>query len=318
MGNTESIATHDLPVDLRERRALLASVLGIVRFMEGLQGGLEAIQLLGEEGREVPRFARQFLGGMDKHLKQADSKKLQGYLVSLERLVQQDLTRILKIAGADRRVGRRPDDPDPNEPPPGECQLVDDFRRRTQTVISLRVLLRKRGEPVGAVILPVPEKLLNETLAKLDRERCAHAERALGEAMMLIKDIDVRLQSRKLSEGMREQLSRMRSELQLNVEHLKAGKPVSELPVPIETPEAEDVEWLADRKGFLAGEAEGQEENDAEAGCENSEQSPEESAAEGAAAGQAEVRTAKKRGVLARAWKYVTTSTDVGWKDTER
>ncbi len=301
---------------LRERRELLISVLGIVRFMEGLQDSLEAVQLLGEHSKGVPRFARLFFGGLENRLAEADSVKLRGYLTALERLVKQDLTRILRVAEADRRAAGRAGDPAPEEPPPEECKLVDDFRRRALTVVSLRILLRKRGESVGAVTLPVPQKLLDETLAQLDQERCAHTERALGEALMLIKDIDVQLQNKKLAESMRKYLEEMRVGLQQNVDHLKAGKPVSELPVPMESSEAGDIDWLAGQKKPLEEEPQEQSQPEEPETTEEIRKQDAEEESDRVRVPQEEVPV-KKRSVLARAWTYMTTGPKVGWKDTE-
>lgn len=294
------------PVDIiRRRRDLLASVLGILRFMEGLQESLEAVQLLGEKVRGVPAFAQRFLGGLDARLVETDTGKLRGYLDALERLVKQDLTRVLKIAGAERRTAGRAGDPAPGEPPPDEYQLVDDFRRRTLTVVSLRILLRKRGESVGVVALPVPQELLAETLAKLQQERCAYSERALGEALMLMKDIDLQLQKKTLGDAMRNHLVQMRNGLQQNIDHLKAGKPVSDLPVPMESSEAQEIDWLAGKRkqpAEVVVEAPGAEEQ------------TEESVPADSAGGS--LPSPGKRGFLARLMRYVTTGPEVGWKDT--
>lgn len=305
--------------DIRERKALLASLLGILRFMEGLQGGLEAMQAISDPAQKFPKSLLQFVGGLDARLTSQESPKLKDYLASIERLLKQDMTQVLQIAGADRRVSPRPEDRPPEEMTPEEARLVDDFRRRALTVIALRILLKKRGEPVSAALLPVPVDMIEETLQKLEQSRCEHTERALGESIVLKRDVEVQLQNQRIPDPVRQHLEEMRDGLRQNISHLRAGKPVSELPMPMESSQAEDVPWLTSGGAGEMEKAPEVQAPAAEAAAEAEPTKPDQpaSAPEQAAADAQLPGKEKKRGVLARAWTYVTTGPEVGWDKTE-
>lgn len=304
----DSSSDHDAH-RLEYQRDLLASVLDIVHFMEELQQSLVAVRVLGDTSRLVPAFVSRTYDHLDSHLKSADNTRLHGYQENLEALIRQDLTRVLRIAGADRRAGSRTGEPPAARPPDADRRLVEEFRRRALTLVALRILMRKRGQPVVAVSLPVPERLLEETLQRVEHDCCVHRKRALDEAMVLADEVRVQLRKPALGDAMRRMLAGLQEGLQMNIEHLQSGKPVSDLPVRMESAELHDVAWRGSKPGG------GGRTFDTQAVLEDAKQAP--AAADSFSQPATLAADAVPgRGVLARIWIYVTTPPDVNWKRT--
>ncbi len=288
--------------DVRDRKVLLSSILAIVRFMEGLQEGLEAVKVLGEDPDNLPRSATQFLDGLDHRLVNESTSKLRVYLVKIENLVAQDLQGMLKLATEEVSAAVAGATKIPPKQAADVSELVDEFRRRAQTLVSLRILLRKRGESIGAAVIPAQEGELTAALEKLDDKKCEQAERALKEATALKVDTVKQLANPSLSDSMREHLQQMVDSLNQNIEHLRAGKPVRDLPVPMESSEAEDLGWLSpsvrvdhDLPMDPPPEAEG------EPGESTASENPDQE------------RSDQPHGFLRTLWIYCTTGPEIGW-----
>lgn len=295
------------------RKAVLHGVIGIVRYMERLHDSLEAVLVLGESPDNVPGNVYFFLETMDEHLKAQASPKLRVYLERLESLIKTDVGQIADLADADP-----PANPEAGGvgPDPDFVELVDTFRRRAQTTVSLRVLLRKRGEPVGVVVLPVQEDALRKSLESLDKRKGAEEEKVLGQTRILLAEVNEMLEHTPEG-GAQRSLLEMRRELEADLEHLEAGKSVADLPYPVDNTEAADLDWLAPpvkvHQELAEDEPEpGEEPEDADAG---------EVTADAEAEPQPEPQSVeeepgKVRGFFSRLWIYLTTGPEVTWEMT--
>ncbi len=295
------------------RKAVLHGIIGIVRYMERLHDSLEAVLVLGESADNVPANVYFFLESMDEHLKAQTSPKLRVYLERLETLIKNDLGRIVELSEADPR-------PNPGGsaagPDPDLFEVVDTFRRRAQTTVSLRVLLRKRGEPVGVVVLPVQEDVLRKSLDSLDKRKGAEEEKVLAQTRVLLAEVNEILAHTPPEGGAQRSLLEMRRELEADLAHLEAGKSVADLPYPVDNTEATDLDWLAPpvkvNQELAEDEPEPEDDPEEETGAE-SEATDEAEAEPQPEVASAEEDPARVRGFFARLWIYLTTGPEVTW-----
>ncbi len=314
--------------DVKARKALLHGLISVVRYMERIHEGLEAVLVLGEGSQLVPDSAREFLNSLDARMRMQPTAKVREYQDTLDNLVRRELEDILRLASGPAPLQAEADtaaiDADVSS-------RVQQFRRRAQTLISLRILLRKRGQEVPVSVLPVAVGDLRKALVELETRKKAEEAKVLEQAVELKRDVDQLVASGAGGETARAYLLTMQKELGQNIDHLKAGGPVSDLPFPMEAVEAVELDWLAPGEHAAEESESGSEpepdpeiepepEDDGEP-LEIPEDSADESVAEEAGGPplvsppeQAEDPALEERGFWGQLYTYLTTGPEVTWK----
>ncbi len=295
--------------NLANSKALLASAIDIVRYLERIQRSLETVAVLGADAEKIPAEAKRFLINLGSKITELPAPKLQAYLVKIDELIRADMERIVAIADGAASPDLLEDSSalfglDEN----AVKKLINEFERRTKTSISMRVLMLRRGLQVGVLSIPIAEELLQERIEKLDEREQEYKGVVQREIVAMQQDIDLILSSHNCGEAMEKQLLGVRDELEQNLAHLRAGKSIDELPFPFEVAEVADTNAWAKPPPKPEPKPEPEPDTLPEAAKEV----PEPPAVENTP--EAPVL----RGFFCTLWVYFTTPNDITWEMAKR
>ena len=114
-------------------------------------------------------------------------------------------------------------------------ESVNDFKKKSQTSITLRIALKTRNALVNSFKLPVPESFIKNQIFSLDaKERKCKA--AIKKDMgSLQKDVNNLMAQDDCPDHIKEILIEIKNELKVNSEHFNSGKPLDEMPIIYES-----------------------------------------------------------------------------------
>ncbi len=297
-------AGTDLQSDLNslaQSKALLASAIDIVRYLERIQLSLETVAVMGADAHKIPAEAKRFFLNLGNKITQLPAHQLRAYLGKLDELICTDLDRIVSIAdgavtpdlledanalfGLDETAVKK---------------LINEFERRTRTSVSMRVLMIRRGLKVDVLVIPIAEEVLQGRIEQLDEKEKECTGHIQKEIVAMKQDVELILEHHPCSDTLKKQLEAVRDELQQNLEHIRAGKSIDELPFPIEVAEGTDTNvWQTPPEP----ESKAEEPEPAE---------PARPVADDATTANAQETS--PRGFFGTLWVYLTTPNHVNWK----
>ena len=227
---------------LRSKKETLQNVIKIARALARLHQGLQAVLLLGRASSKVPKHAVRFYDALSEDVKHLPVNVLQQDLKAVDRLVRQDFDSILAIADANEThftMGT------PQAAAESQSQdearvhkMLDEFRRRAQTAVCLRVILRERGIATAPLALPVPEPVLQKQIEVLEKKETHYKVKIRTDILAMKADIEALLKNTTFPDAIKQELKQTQLGLQLDLEHIDAGKDLDDLPFPIEAVES--------------------------------------------------------------------------------
>ena len=157
--------------------------------------------------------------------------KIKEYLANLERIIKNQLGRILQFSGVDFSSDEAVETlyltSDESEQSP--LQLLEDFRRTAQTAVSLRVLLRKRGVATPGSALPVQKQIIHQQLEQLDAQEKQQRGKIKLKIVEMKDDISHMINNPAYPEGMKKILREVQANLTKDLQSLERGAPLSTL-----------------------------------------------------------------------------------------
>ena len=234
---------------LRSKKETLQNVIKIARALTRLHQGLQAVLLLGRASSKVPKHAVRFYDALSEDVKHLPVNILQQDLKAVDRLVRQDFDNILAIANAgDAHFPV-------NTAPTGVAEfgqddarvhkMLDEFRRRAQTAVCLRVILRERGIATTPLALPVPEQILQKQIDVLEKKETHYKAKIRSDVTAMKSDVEALLQNAAFPDAIKQELLQTKLGLQQDLEHIDAGKDLDDLPFPIESVESAETSYAS-------------------------------------------------------------------------
>lgn len=226
---------------LRSKKETLQNVVKIAQAVNRLQKGLQAALLMGGPISRTSRHAIKFFADFQAEVNHQPSNILQQDLQELDRLVRADFGRILAIAHASEKyLPLTPTAPDSASDPESAAinKLLDEFRRRAQTAICLRIILRERGIASQPLELPVPEEVIQKQITVLEEKEKRFKEKIRTDVVAMQRDVDAMLSNASFPDAIKRELADTRLGLQRDLEHIDAGKDLDDLPFPVEAIES--------------------------------------------------------------------------------
>lgn len=223
-----------------ELRALAGKKVGLVqlirvaRAIERLQKGLEAVFLMGKPTAGISKHAIRFYEQLSDHIRSAPTDKILGDIDTLDQSIAANIDAILDIAARstasleEQRAAYPPQDDQQNL-----AKMLDDFRRRAQTAVSLRVVLKERGIPVPPLNLAALEQLIQVNLNRLDSQEKEYKTRIETHIVEMQGDIALILENPQHPEGIRAELKTIQQGLVADLRHLYSGRSLDQLPFSI-------------------------------------------------------------------------------------
>ena len=216
---------------IEEKRRVLEQIVEIAQAIEHMQDSLDSVLILGVSSKEMPEGALDLYSALSENLRNLPVKKIKEYLVNLERIIKNQLEKILHFAGIDFASDEAIETlylaSDGSEQSP--LQLLEEFKRTAQTAVSLRVLLRKRGVATPGSGLPVPAETIHRQIESLDVQEQQQRGRIKHKIVEMQDDIGRMIDNPGYPEGMKQLLQEVRANLNKDLQNIDKGAPLSAL-----------------------------------------------------------------------------------------
>jgi hypothetical protein len=216
---------------IQQKRRVLQQIVEIAQAIEHMQESLDSVLILGVASKDLPEGALDLYSSLSENLRNLPVNKVKEYLLNLERIIKTQLEKILQFSGIDFASDEAIEvlylSSDETEQNP--LQLLEEFKRTAQTAVSLRVLLRKRGVPTPGAPLPVPAEVIHQQLQQLDVQEQQQRGRIEHKILEMQEDLGRMLDNPAYPEAMKQLLREVRNNLDLDLQNLTKGAPLSAL-----------------------------------------------------------------------------------------
>lgn len=238
-GDITSISpTTELEIINRKRTAL-QNLVKITTTLNRLQQGLQAVVLLGKTVADIPRAIIEKFTSLKEKLDGQPTDKLQNTLYSTDIRIQSDIRQVLDISrksndALSRQLGSEGDKllDSINQ---NFFKFVDDFRKKGQTSVALRITLRARNVALKSIKLPVPEAIIENQLMVLEQREIECRKKINSDIEVLNTDIASLMSREDCPDDLKQKLGLIARNLQLNKEHIAAGKQIEDMPIIYES-----------------------------------------------------------------------------------
>jgi len=112
---------------------------------------------------------------------------------------------------------------------------VADFKKKSQTSITLRVALATRKVILSTFKLQVPESFIKKQILSLNSQEQECLKIIKNDMSSLQQDVDALMTREDCPELIKSQLVEISSELQANAEHINSGKDIVNMPMVFES-----------------------------------------------------------------------------------
>jgi len=295
-GIKKNSPTSELEI-INEKRAALQQLVKLTCTLNRLHQGLQAVILMGKSASQIPAKIIQKFKSLSDSLKDKPTKTLNNTLSSTDQKIQRDIKHVLEIsqksdALLEKELGGQ------NKKlidtlKEDYHEYVNDFKKKSQTSITLRIALKSRKAPTQAFKLPVPESFIEQQIVSLNQreEKCRKVIKSNITSLQL--DINELMNRDDCSEEVKEALTVVSSDLKQNAEYFNSGKNIEDMPMVYESIELSAVPQAVEEI------------------TEQNQATKEETEPE-------QTETSKiKRGFFSKLWKWLTTSKEKKWKDID-
>lgn len=234
----EQGATGSLTDEIRVLKCHRQSLAQVIKFtlsVSRLQKSLESVLLLKRPAADIPRDLLKVLGNISDGVANLPSTELEKRLARIEETMQADMDNILGLTNQPGDMDGQSGNEHSNHVSPEMYQkLVNDFRRRANTAIVLKLHLRSRGIAVEESILPVEPETLVSQATKLAVEEKKCRERAAEELKIMDKQMEAIAFNDDLPTEMQICALELRGQIEKNINHLTMGRDIEKMPFAID------------------------------------------------------------------------------------
>lgn len=283
---------------ITEQRAALEKVVKISLAITRLQSGLESMLILGQDTSAISNEHLETFHIISNSIKHLPSDKLRQAIKHLDSYINTALMDVMALVEQGEQILQADNiNAEHLQELHNDIHVrLNTFRRKSQTAVVVRLLLRKRGFNSPAFKLPIPEDLITSKIVELEGKEINCRQRIGNEIDIMERYVDNILASEELPESLREEMLEVKNSLQENRQHLLAGKPIEELPIVFEIVE------MGESKVYDLGSDSIEDETTAEETPGTPEQSTQR----------------VKQNILVRTWKWISSPMDVHWKDIDK
>jgi hypothetical protein len=300
-GINKNSPTSELEI-IKEKRAALQQLVKLTCTLNRLHQGLQAVILMGKSASQIPARIIQKFKSLSDSLKGRPTETLKNTLLSTDQKIQRDIKHVLEISQKSDELlekqlgghGKKLIDTLKED----YHEYVNDFKKKSQTSITLRITLKSRKTRIQAFNLPVPESFIEQQIVTLNHREETCRKTIKNDMTTLQSDIQSLMERDDCSEEIKNILTEIDSDLKNNATHFNSNKNIEDMPMIYESIELSGAQQVID-------EVQDEQEQPAETMEDNSE--PE----------QATKITKKKRGFLNKLGIWLTTSKGKKWEDID-
>jgi len=297
-GINKNSPTSELDI-IKHKRAALQQLIKLTSTLHQLHNALNSVILMGKSAANLPEKIVTKFKTLTDGLKNKPTNTLQNTLTSTDQKIEREIKHMLEISqksdtlleqhlgtSGDRLADVIKDN---------YHESVNDFKKKSQTSITLRIALKTRNALVNTFKLPVPESFIKNQIFSLDaKERKCKA--AIKKDMgSLQNDVNNLIAQEDCPDHIKEILTEIKNELKVNSEHFNSGKPIDEMPIIYESIELSAVpQDVKDVEEIIAPPSDNKQDEIV-----------------------VETET-KKLGFFKHCWVWLNSPLNKGWKDTEK
>jgi len=298
-GINKNSPTSELDI-IKHKRAALQQLIKLTSTLHQLHNALNSVILMGKSVTQLPEKIVTKFKSLTDGLKDKPTNTLQNTLTSTDQKIERDIKQMLEIsqksdslleqhlgASGDRLADIIKD---------SYHESVTDFKKKSQTSITLRIALKTRNALVNAFKLPVPESFIQNQIYSLDAKERKCKAAVKKDISSLQNDVDTLMNQGDCPDHIKEILTEIKNELKVNSEHFNSGKPIDEMPIIYESIELSAVPQVVQEVEEII--------------TPPSAEIPEEII-------DAPVEK-KKLGFFKHCWAWLNSPLNKGWKDTEK
>ena len=231
--------------NIERKRVILEEIVSITSAIEEMQDSLNSVLILGMPSTDFPKETLNLYNALSGNLQHLPVTKIKEYLQNLEIVINKQLKQILKLSdmnfASDEAVEILIISSDESEN--NVLEMLSDFKRTSQTAVSLRVLLKKRGVTTSGAALSVPMDVISNQLQHLEQEEKQQRNKIRSQILEMKSDIDAMINNPDYPDSMKNMLMQTSNSLQNDLSCLDAGKKLESLSFVSDTQELNDLEY---------------------------------------------------------------------------
>lgn len=250
-GITKNSPTTELEL-IKQKRTALQKLIRLTGTITRLHQGLQSVLLMGRSASQIPDKIVSKFKSLSEGLKDRPTDTLQNTLSTTDQRIQRDIKHVLEIsqksnallekqlgATGNKLVDILKDD---------YHDHVNDFKKKSQTSITLRIALKTRNAIVKAFNLPVPESFIQQQVAALHEKENECRKVVKKDMEDLQSDVENLMQLEDCSDDIKQILTEIKTDLQVNADHFNAGKAIDEMPMMYESIELTGAPLVAEQE----------------------------------------------------------------------
>jgi len=305
--NIKSTSITDELELINQKKSALQRLVKLTNNLNRLNQGLQSVLILGKSVINIPPKILDSFKLLRNKLEPLPTPKLQQTLSATEIKIQNDIKQVLEITQKDdsqldeflSQKGEKLIDSIEES----FSDYVNNFKKKAQASIAIRIVLKSRFALSSAFLLPVPESFIKKQIRTLDKRENRYRKRIKTELITIYKDVSQLLSKNSYPDEINEHLNNTRDTIIDNIKHINAGKSLENLPLNLESiklaSDTEEPQITDDKPEQQAEVKEEPEVVEVLAKIEELEIKP------------------LKRGIMSRLFEWSTTPLDHSWKDTE-
>jgi len=218
---------------ISEKREALEKLIRIAHGVENQQKALSELALAAKPSQEFPDQVVKYFGAIEERMKSLAVPDILKKLQSVEKVTNETIEDILMLTRLD--INSLRDDQIEKISLDSFTDSIDNFKRRSQTALALRFVLKKRGVAVAPLKLPLSQEHIALQVKQLKQKENQCAQQVKHEVIAIIEDTSLLMRQGNLPEEMNSSLQMIRKAMQQNLAHLQNGGLVSEIPNAFES-----------------------------------------------------------------------------------
>lgn len=229
--------THELEL-IHQKKTALQRLVKLTSNLNMLSQGLQSTLLMGKPARSIPNAIVSSFKSITARLKPLPTNKLQNSLTATQIKLQGDIRHVLQLT--QKQESEIEEYLTANSPgfmgnlEENFSDYVNDFKKKAQASIALRIVLAGRNALSSVFKLPVPESFVKKQIKTLDKREAKFKKRIKSELAGLFKEITLLIDSNSLPEELLSQLHHTRGQIINNINHFNAGKNIQDMPIMFE------------------------------------------------------------------------------------
>lgn len=218
---------------IKQRRKSLDHIIKFTLGINRLQQSLESVLLLKKPTKDIPRDLLKVLGSISDNIANLPSNELMKRLTRIEESIQNDMDNIMNITKQPDTINASSSN-QPEDVSDKLQLLINDFRRRINTAIVLKLHMRTRGMKVAETTIPVTAEELVTQVSKLVVEEKKCRIKTQDELHAMENQMQMILNNEDCPEGMKKYAAELQQQINKNIEHLNKGKDIEKMPFVVE------------------------------------------------------------------------------------